>query len=110
LPLALETGYYYLRSRYYEPMTAQFLSRDPPQDDQPDRVGVRRRSIAHRRGETDAAAGECPLPRLQIVRRLSFSWRALNGGPNLMATVVAGEVYQDGVIQGSDSELEVMTA
>lgn len=46
----------------------------------------------------------------KIVRRLSFSWRALNGGPNLMAMVVAGEVFSDGVLQGSDSETEVMTA
>ncbi len=46
----------------------------------------------------------------KIVRRLSFSWRALNGGPNLMAMVVAGEVFKDGVMQGSESETEVMTA
>ncbi|MGH7764181.1 MAG: IS256 family transposase [Candidatus Dormibacteraceae bacterium] len=46
----------------------------------------------------------------KIVRRLSFSWRALNGGPNLMAMVVAGEVFRDGVLQASASDLEVMTA
>lgn len=46
----------------------------------------------------------------KIVRRLSFSWRALNGGPNLMAMVVAGDVFKDGILQGSDSEMEVMTA
>jgi transposase-like protein len=46
----------------------------------------------------------------KIVRRLSFSWRPLNGGPNLMAMVVAGEVFNDGVLPGSDSEMEVMTA
>ena len=46
----------------------------------------------------------------KIVRRLSFSWRALNGGPNLMAMVVAGQVFRDGELQGSASEVEVMTA
>jgi putative transposase len=46
----------------------------------------------------------------KIVRRLSFSWRALNGGPNLMAMVVAGEVFKDGVLQASESDVEVMTA
>ena len=44
----------------------------------------------------------------KIVRRLSFNWRALNGAPNLMAMVVTGEVFKDGVLEGSDSELEVM--
>ena len=46
----------------------------------------------------------------KIVRRLGFSWRALNGGPNLMALVLAGEVFKDGVLQRSHSEMEVMTA
>ena len=46
----------------------------------------------------------------KIVRRLSFSWRALNGGPNLMAMVIAGELFRDGVMQQSESEMEVMTA
>ena len=46
----------------------------------------------------------------KIVRRLSFSWRALNGGPNLMAMVAGAEVFTDGVMQSSDSETEVMTA
>jgi hypothetical protein len=46
----------------------------------------------------------------KIVRRLSFSWRALNGGPSLMAMVVAGAVFRDGVLQSSDSAEEVLTA
>jgi hypothetical protein len=31
-------------------------------------------------------------------------------GPNFMALVLAGEVFKDGVLQGSHSEMEVMTA
>jgi hypothetical protein len=40
----------------------------------------------------------------KIVRRLRRDWRALNGGPNLMAMVVAGETFKDGVLQGRVSE------
>lgn len=47
----------------------------------------------------------------KIVRRLSFSWRPLSGGPNLMAMVAAGEVFRYGIPAGiQGSEMEVMTA
>ncbi len=39
----------------------------------------------------------------KIVRRLSRNWRALNGGPNLLAMVVAGETFKDGVLQSRES-------
>ncbi len=45
----------------------------------------------------------------KIVRRLSRNWRALNGGPNLMAMVVAGETFKDGMLQDRVSE-EVRSA
>ncbi len=45
----------------------------------------------------------------KIVRRLRREWRALNGGLNLMAMVVAGETFKDGVRQGRVSE-EVTSA
>ena len=34
----------------------------------------------------------------------------INGALNLMAMVVTGEVFKEGVLEGSYSELEVMTA
>jgi putative transposase len=50
----------------------------------------------------------------KIVERLGQNWRALNGGANLMALVLAGCVFKDGilqcreVLQGSSEPVEPM--
>jgi transposase-like protein len=46
----------------------------------------------------------------KIVRRLSHNCRGLNGGPRLMRMVLAGAVFQDGVLVESDQTAEVMSA
>ena len=39
----------------------------------------------------------------KMVERLSGSWRILNGGANLMALVLAGCSFKDGVMQGQEA-------
>ena len=40
----------------------------------------------------------------KIMERLSAKWRALNGGENLMALVLEGCVFQDGIRNGLRKE------
>ena len=46
----------------------------------------------------------------KIVERLSDHWRALNGGENLMALVLEGAVFQDGLRQPKESRQLAQTA
>ena len=46
----------------------------------------------------------------KIVKRLSHTWRALNGGPRLMQMVAAGATFRDGILVESDQKVEVMSA
>ena len=39
----------------------------------------------------------------KLVERLSSRWRALNGGENLMALVLEGAVFKDGIRQTKKS-------
>jgi hypothetical protein len=40
----------------------------------------------------------------KIIERLSTRWRALNGGTNLMALVIAGWEFRDGLLVKPDEE------
>ena len=40
----------------------------------------------------------------KVVERLSGNWRALNGGQNLMALVLEGCVFRDGIRNGLRKE------
>ena len=46
----------------------------------------------------------------KMVERLSGNWRALNGGENLMALVLEGAVFKDGIRQPRESEALVQVA
>jgi putative transposase len=46
----------------------------------------------------------------KMVERLSEHWRALNGGENLMALVLEGAVFQDGLRQPKESRQPAQTA
>ena len=46
----------------------------------------------------------------KMVERLSGNWRALNGGENLMALVLEGTVFKDGIRQPRESEARVPVA
>lgn len=39
----------------------------------------------------------------KVVQRLSGNWRALNGGANLMALVIAGCSFKDGLMQRQET-------
>ena len=46
----------------------------------------------------------------KIAQWFSGNWRALDGGENLMALMVAGCAFKDGVVQGSEAHQEVAAA
>ena len=46
----------------------------------------------------------------KMVERLSDHWRALNGGENLMALVLEGAVFRDGLRQPKESGQLAQTA
>ncbi len=46
----------------------------------------------------------------KMVERLSRHWRALNGGENLMALVLEGWVFQDGIRQPRETKQRVPAA
>jgi len=46
----------------------------------------------------------------KMVERLSGNWRALNGGENLMALVLEGAVFKDGIRQSRTTEAPVPVA
>jgi transposase-like protein len=68
------------------------------------------------RGRTDAAKrlrrrDNALYLVFKIVERLSRNWRALNGGANLMALVLAGCLFKDGVLQRQEvRQLSTVTA
>ena len=69
--------------------------------------GVRLRTHAARRmGSRDNALYLV----FKIVERLSDHWRALHGGENLMALVLEGPVFQDGLCQPRESGQLAQTA
>ena len=45
-----------------------------------------------------------------MVERLSGNWRAINGGENLMALVLEGWVFKDGIRQPRDADQRVLAA
>ncbi len=57
-------------------------------------AGVRLRANAAKRMRTREAALYLVF---KVVERLSGNWRALNGGQNLMALVLEGCVFRDGI-------------
>ena len=46
----------------------------------------------------------------KLMERLSGQWRALNGGENLMALVLEGAVFSDGIRQPRDADQRVLAA
>jgi hypothetical protein len=44
------------------------------------------------------------------VKRLSYNWRGLNGGPRLMQMVAAGAIFKDGVLMETDQAVELVSA
>lgn len=46
----------------------------------------------------------------KMMMRLGRNWRALNGGPRLMAMVAAGTVFKDGLLAEADQQTEVRVA
>ena len=46
----------------------------------------------------------------KLVERLSSRWRGLNGGENLMALVLEGAVFKDGIRQAKNPRQTVTTA
>ena len=73
-----ETGFYYLRARYYDPATMQFLTPDPL-----DKLGGMQRPYAYAEGESDQRGGSERSGRLRVERGVRRWWwrRCWPGSP-----------------------------
>ena len=77
---------------------------DPPADEQPGRVGLRRRPPPDKRQQADAPARLALYLVFKITQRLELGWRPLNGGLTLMTLLLRGARFVDGIYIPADVE------